>query len=363
MSFIKNLFAKKPEPIHSYDDFWNWFRKKEKTFFNVVKERGDIEKVFFNPLSDRLCELREGYWYLTGMCNPNTAELIITADGIIKNIVFVEELIEAAPAIEGWKFTALKPAFDIKHISIELLTHQFHEDNLHFYANNPREYPDEIEITVVYDDFDEKSRTDITNGIYIFLENFLGELDFATTIDLINVSGREEATGELIPIAKIKDYLQWRQKEFVEKYEGTRHNTENDNYSILEARLESGNTLIAVINTDLLKWDAKASHPWLLRIEIPYDGSRNNGMPVEGTIQQLNEIENRMMQELKDSDGYLNIGRQTAENTREIYFACKEFRKPSKVVSRIQNEYAGQLEISWDIYKDKYWQSYNRFIH
>ena len=38
---------------------------------------------------------------------------------------------------------------------------------------------------------------------------------------------------ELIPISKLKDFLTWREKEFIEKYEGTRHNTENDSYALL----------------------------------------------------------------------------------------------------------------------------------
>ena len=67
------------------------------------------------------------------------------------------------------------------------------------------------------------------------------------------------------------------------------------------------------------------------------------------------------MQELKDVDGYLNIGRQTANGEREIYFACKDFRKPSKIFFKIQTNYSNSFEIDYDIYKDKYWQSFNRF--
>ena len=39
MGLLKSIFFKKEEPIRSYEDFWNWFRKNEKTFFKVVKER------------------------------------------------------------------------------------------------------------------------------------------------------------------------------------------------------------------------------------------------------------------------------------------------------------------------------------
>jgi hypothetical protein len=54
-------------------------------------------------------------FFLTGMMDHNRAELVLTADRTINNIVFVEELVATAPEIPGWKFTALKPALDIEN--------------------------------------------------------------------------------------------------------------------------------------------------------------------------------------------------------------------------------------------------------
>ena len=361
MSFLKNIFAKKDDPVRTYDDFWNWFQKNEKSFFKSVNLHKNVEKDFFQKLSPKLDELKEDIYYLTGMYDQNTAELVLTADGSIKNIVFVEELVSAAPKIEGWKFTALKPALDIKDVSIKMQDYEFSTETLSFYANESPEYPDEIDITIVHKDLDEENRSTITSGIYIFLDNYLGELVFATTVDSIKVAGTNEAKNELVPIEKLKDFLKWRQKEFIEKYDGKRYDTDSDRYSILEAELQNGNALVAVINTDLLNWDSKASHPWMVVAELKYDGSKNNGMPDEETYKLLDGVENRIMEELKDFDGYLNIGRQTADNAREIYFACKDFRKPSKLLQQIQNDYKNKAGMSFDIYKDKYWKSFERF--
>src|SRR6185312_2953150 len=114
MSFLKNILGKRDEPIKSKEDFWNWFQKNEKGFHKVVKENGNVEKNFFEKLSPKLNELQDGFFYLTGMYDASTVELVITADGAIRNIVFVEELVNAAPKINGWKFTALKPSVNIK---------------------------------------------------------------------------------------------------------------------------------------------------------------------------------------------------------------------------------------------------------
>jgi len=352
---------KKDEPIKSYADFWNWFQNNEKTFFNVVKNQKNIEKEFFDKLSPKLAELKEGYFFLAGMLDDNTAELILTADGNIKNIVFVEELVAQAPKIKGWKFTALKPALDIENVAINMYGYRFDSKNLFFYSNENADYPDEIDISIVHNDLTEENKNEIVNGTYIFLDNYLGELDFVNNIDNLNIIGKREAQKELVPIAKLKEFLIWRQKEFIEKYEGVRGNTENDAHSGLEAKLKNGKTLLAVINTQLLNWDSKASHPWVAVFTIKYDGSETNGMPNKDDYESLNEIENDMLQYLIDKDGYLYIGRQTADGEREIYFACKDFRKPSKVFFEAQQKYADKFVIEYDIYKDKYWQSFRRF--
>ncbi|MEP6465796.1 MAG: DUF695 domain-containing protein [Parafilimonas sp.] len=363
MSFLKNIFNKKDEAIKSYEDFWSWFQKNEKEFYTVIKQKNNIEQNFFNKLSPKLNELKEGIFYLTGMVNQDTVELILTPDGIIKNIVFVEELIKSAPEINHWLFTALKPPAEIKNIQINMAGHSFSKDNMHFCFKQDNNFPDEIDITIIHNDYNEENKSTITNGIYIFLDNFLGELNFITSIDNLKIAGKEGAEEQIIPIEKLKEFLNWREKEFIEKYEGIRHNTDNDNYSILEAELQNGTALIAVVNTDLLEWDSKASHPWILSVEIKYSGENNNGMPDQPTSELLNEIENKILENLRDLDGYLNVGRETANSTREIYFACKDFRKPSSVLHQIQLKYANKIAINYDIYKDKYWKSFDRFIN
>ncbi|MDX2305738.1 MAG: DUF695 domain-containing protein [Microscillaceae bacterium] len=361
MSLLKDIFGKKDEPIQSYQDFWSWFQKHEKAFFNSVKKQTNIEKDFFDKIDPKLQEIKDGFFYLTGMYDNDTVELVLTADGNVKNIAFVEELVAAAPQIKGWKFTALKPPLEIDHVNIAMEGYEFNAKNLFFYSEEHTDFPDEIDIRVVHTDYRKDNKKTITNGSFIFLENYLGELNFVTSIDHIAIMGKPDPKQELIPISKLQDFLIWRQKEFIEKYEGTLQNTENDNYSGLEAELENGNPLIAIINTDILNWENKASHPWVLIVEIEYDGENHFGMPDQETYQLLEEIENEILEELKDEEGYLKIGRQTADNVREIYFACKDFRKPSKVLHQIMLSFAPRLEIDYDIYKDKYWQSFDRF--
>lgn len=362
MSFFKNLFQKQDNsPIKNYSDFWNWFEKGEKNFYKIVNVGGNIEKDFFDLVSPKLEQLHDGIFLLTGMYDKNTAELVFTPEGNIKNFVFVKDLVEAAPKIDGWRFTAFKPYIEGEDFAIEMNGFTFNSEKLFFYANVDKEYPDEIDLSIYHVDCNEKNKSVIGNGSYIFLDNYLGELEFATTVDNVEIVSKPEDNIELIPIDKLRDYLIWREKEFVDKYEGIRYNTENDAYSSLEATRESGIKLIAIVNTTLMEWDAKPSHPWILTVKIFYDGKNNNGFPDDETYQLLNQIEEDLMDDLKDFEGYLNIGRETSDNVREIYFACKEFNKPSKAASLIVSKYLNVLEIEYEIFKDKYWLSLSRF--
>lgn len=361
MNFLKNIFGKKDEVIKSYSDFWTWFELNEQKFYDIVKSGKNPEKEFFGKLSPKLEELKDGYFYLTGMFDDKTAELILTADGNTKNIVYVEELVASSPHIDRWRFTALKPASEIEDVSIEMAGLKFNSENLFFYSNELPNYPDEIDICVIHSDMTDDNRQEIINGSYIFLDNYLGELDFVNNIDNLQIIDKRDAKKELVPIAKLKDFLTWRQKEFIEKYQGVRYDTENDAYSILEAELESGSMLVAVVNTNLLNWDRQASHPWLAIMTIKYDGSNNNGMPNNTDYEYLGNIEEEIMTFLKAKDGHLNVGRQTSKNERAIYFACKDFREPSKVFNEIQKKYGEKYEIEFEIYKDKYWQTFERF--
>ncbi|WMJ75159.1 DUF695 domain-containing protein [Cytophagaceae bacterium ABcell3] len=358
MSFVQKLPTK--GKATSYADFWNWFQENEKPFHQAIKEGEHIEAKFFNKLHPKLAELNEGFYFLAGMMDDHTAELIVTPEGIIKNIVFTEELIKAAPPIEGWKFTALKPSLDISNVCIMMEGIEFSKDNLFFYPTVNTSYPDEININIVHRDYSENNKEVINHGVLIFLDNYLGELNFVETIDNLSVSEDMNIKEELIPIEKLKAFLNWRQKEFTEKYHGIRLDTSNDAHAILEASLENGDPLLAAINTDLLQWDCKASHPWIVIVELQFNGDTNTGMPNTEDYQKLNEIEEDI--KLKDAEGYLYIGRQTTRNSREIYFACKDFRKPSKILYMAQQKYSGLFGFDYHIYKDKYWKTFKRFL-
>jgi len=361
MGIFDKILGKKGQEkeIRTYNDFWDWFLTKEKTFFEVVKNREHIEDQFFDVMAPELSKINEGYYFLSGMSDDHTAELIITVEGDIKKIIFAEELVTVAPKMDRWKITALKPETNIENVGIRMNDCEFTKDNIYFYSNEIDGYPDEIDLAFVYSDLNEANRSSATTGICIFLDNFLGELNFATQIDTFSVIGKNEAEKELIPIEKLKEFLLWREREFTEKYKDMKLESE-DQFSLLEATLENGMPLMATVNTSLLKYNAKASYPWISVLKISYDGSRNDGFPEEKDYNTMNTIEDYAAEVLAPESGHLYIGRETADSCKSIYFASKDFRQPSKVFDQIIKENP-QYKISLEIYKDKYWQSFEYY--
>jgi hypothetical protein len=361
MSFLKKLFGtNKDVAITNKEDFWNWFLAHEKTFFNCIQSRNNIEPDFLDKVMPNLQALNKQFYCLAGMYNDTTAELIVTAEGNLKTIVFVEELIAIAPQLPNWKFTALKPAVDSFDMEIKMGDYIFNKEKIKFYATEHEEYPDEIDITLVHEDYTEANKNEITNGTYIFLDNTLGEMNFATLIDQFKVA-ENSTQEELIPLQKLKDFLLWREKEFIEKYDAERYNSENDNYTIMQAEDENALPLIALVNQALLNWEAKVSHPWMLVVDTKYDGSNNNGLPPNEIYELMNQFEDELTALLPDSKGYLNLGRETYNGLKTTFMACKEYKDASKITANLIHQYAGKLDITYDIYKDKYWRTMNKF--
>lgn len=359
-NFFKKLLGQNEKPIQTYSDFWEWFTKNEQYFFDAVVTQSNIEENVIEKISPKLKQLRQEIFFLVGVKDKLKAELIFTSDGNVKEIPFIEELVASSPHLNNWKFTALKSPIPLEDLQIEMNGVQFNSKNISFYENTNENYPDEVNIIVVHHDLNEENRNTIVNGIYIFLDNYLGELDFINNIDDLSIHSKEQVTKDLVPIEKLKDYLIWRQKEFIEKNTGDRTNTEEDKHSVMQADTEDG-PLFAVINTDLLNWDKKASHPWMSVLEVTYFESEKIGMPEGKDLELLNKIEDQLLRTLKDTEGNLYIGRETCDNKRTFYLASKDFRKPAFELARIEYEFYDDLEIEYEIFKDKYWKTVEKF--
>ncbi len=360
MSFLNRWFKKKPQPIRTIPEFWNWFRNEQARLHQSLLRGTSVEAEVLDPVLEKLADLQEGIFGEAGMSDAQTAEFIFTASGNLRIFAFIEDLVAQAPPVSGWKFTALKQPQEAADLKIELSGVHFRDRDLFFYPILDAQRPDEIHIVVVHDAYTESNAAIITQGVYIFLDSFIGELDFAITIDNLTITGKEKAGGELIPIAKLREYLHWRQKEFVEKYEAVQRNKDEDRFSVAQAQSQQGNTVVLLANTALLGWDRKASHPWILKLQVNYE-PLENGLPAEGVRVAMDMMHEQMIQLLPGEEGNLFVVRNTGEGRRVAYFACRDFRQPSRVLMQVEKEWGDRLRLDADIYQDKYWQTFKPY--
>lgn len=341
------------------NSFWSWFGQHSDHFRTIVKEQIDVAKLFVNPVVEQLNKLRSGYYVLVGMVEDDLAELIITADGDVRVIPFIEKLVSDAPSLSGWKITALKPPSDLENFAVNFSQGSLSADTLQFIFKEEKKYPDLLNIDIVHDDITDLNRGLFEQGIFIYLENYIGELQCLELIDGITIKSKQEAEGELISMHKLNSFLKWRNKEQVERYDLVKHTTDEDQFTGYETQLESGKSLITTINTNLLKWEHIAAYPWITIIAMKYKEG-NNGMPSQEENNTLYEIEEEVNKYLTEDLFCLNIGRQTGENKREIYYASKDFRVPAVALDKI-SKMPQEFPVEYEIYKDKYWQTFDRF--
>jgi len=357
MSDFKNISGHKNTTIDLNRAFWNWFFANEKEFHNIIKEGVNIKEDLFSKLLPKLNELKEGLTVLTRMVDENNAELIFSANRAVRNFVFVEELFAAAPDIKGWKFGAHNPEREKNLMDVDVDGYHFSLDNLSFYPEVDVNYPDEIEIVIVHDDFTEEKKNTISDGISFFLDNLLSKIRFVTMIDRLTVISTAEARRELIPIEKLKPYLIWREKEFVAKYEDVTVDITDHDTVLFRGERTDGSRVVAIMNKDLLKWEAKMSHPWMLKFEICFAEALNSNLAIAPIFKTVFLIEEEILLAFKGKNGQLRICSETSNDVTVIYYACKEFRNSSKIAYQIQQNFKDKVEISYEIHKDKYWRS------
>ena len=200
----------------------------------------------------------------------------------------------------------------------------------------------------------------IETGTYTFIENYLGEIKSMVQLDEVRFEHNIDKSIELNPIEKLESYINWREKEFIEKYDGFVFDTDNSDYASMEWT-EDGNDIIGICNTELIRWDAKASHPWIIVITIEFDAEVKLGMPEDDLLEKMYDFEENLRNRLKDKDGYLQVAQNTGAGKREIYFANKEYEQPIRVLDEIKSEI--DFEFDYEIFRDKYWRSMRHFEH
>ena len=362
MTGISKYYRQEGTMQQAAASFWQWFVDNEHRFRKLEKNDSDQALSFLEELIQQMQPFNPYLKALAGPDNNGNFELIITSDGDIALFCKVEELIKAAPAVASWVFTAHKPALGFEGISIDLYGLQFSTDTTSFYPIVQDDYPDEVNIVITHSGYNKELDDHFQAGGMIYLENGLGEVNTATKIDNYETGPLPAADQgiEVIPITKLNEYLNWREKEFVEKYESVPAERP-DTYHLLEAEDRDGKKMLLTVNMDCRYWDKKPAYSWLLQVNINYTGDAN-GFPSEEQLIALQTLEEEMFT-LLPGDHAILAGNKTYDNCRNIYFYVSDYRTTAALLDKYIEGRETIYEIIFFIRRDKYWRVMEQYFN
>jgi hypothetical protein len=359
MELSDSIFKEKVN-VDEASNFWTWFVKNVDTF----KHLGKMPQEEAHQLLDIIIEELKKYdlWLkaVCGQYDENTTELIITADGDIALFTKVQELIDKAPVVNGWRFTAHKPPVGLTNMAIRMYDKDFNEDTLHFYPIVEEKYPDEVSLVLTHKDYNEEEEEDFQTAMSIYVQNGLGEINAATQIDDLTFGAEPVDKSELIPITKLNDYLTWREKEFVEKCHSSEIELPDQVLFAIEGEDFEDNIMVALVNLNYEHWPYKPMFGWLLSVTIDYEATEN-GLPIKSMVKVLHDEEAKIIELLNNQSDTLFIATKTYRGSRIMYFYTKNYEQPCTLLHALQDSGEMGSNTSFFVEKDKYWRCLEEF--
>jgi hypothetical protein len=186
--------------------FWRSFEQKAGALAQVKS----ADESLYDELLEELQRVDEGL-YIEISTPPGQCKLIITAEGNRELFELVDDVVSAAPQVNGWTVIALKPklgfpAFaqwegvriDIKEVVFEPL---IAEDS------------DELGLRLLVPGIDEHDLENAHNGLLRALDHILGERQFAESVQFTELDRLEEPSDEYIPLVELEQFIEWRAKQ------------------------------------------------------------------------------------------------------------------------------------------------------
>lgn len=161
-------------------EFWTWFQTNEANF----PQTSEFDATFGDEMAGRLADIKSGLVYEIAILDDAENELIISGDGVEELIPFVQDVVQSAPATEGWKIVAFRPRMDnYASFTLNFGDRTFDPRQLWCWS---RVEDGNFDLVVYHADYSEDNRNLIVNGTYVLLDMALGEFDVMTGIRYID---------------------------------------------------------------------------------------------------------------------------------------------------------------------------------
>jgi hypothetical protein len=197
--------------------FWNWFQDNNQTIQNLINETPKNQKhisFWINKNLGYYC--KEIDFMIVFQKNGNTkSELIITANGNPEYFNQVIDLVDNAPQLKNWKFTAfIQPTeridkiidgFDEPYIFQEIT---LKASELKFLTLNYHEKTQKFDIIVFSKNYHLYCHTKtLEQAIFIIMQDILGENSLFQNINFVQLAQMPDNEENLIYLYDLQMYI------------------------------------------------------------------------------------------------------------------------------------------------------------
>ena len=189
--------------------FWQWFEDHNEQLIAMgdleEKQRHELE----NALQYQLTKYCAGLAYEMGEPTANGRTLIFTAEGDTDLFRFVVELVDSAPDLDWWQFTAFKQPLGTE-LKVRFDRYLFDTRKMYFQQLKCEEEPDMLGLRIAVEG-SKPDDEDFQVGVYVTLEALMGEFDCATLIGYMETVPVPEAPFKsgFQPLDDLPKFVEW----------------------------------------------------------------------------------------------------------------------------------------------------------
>ena len=196
------------------DIFWSWFKEHSVDYLHLNDNDTNEEKK--EELLDGLLEELHRYcnqlYFEIGGAPGEDQELVITAEGKVDYFKNVEELVNRAPHIENWNFTAFLQPQDLDYTSnfgdVELKP-----GDTWFLPLNSKSKPMSIGLRICVPNYEIlKDSKWLKAAVFKILDHVLGEESFALDVNHVEISNLPENPEDkgMMELKDLKAFIKWK---------------------------------------------------------------------------------------------------------------------------------------------------------
>jgi hypothetical protein len=198
--------TKDTETYIEIEKFWKWFSDNQKDLKSILQ--GHHEKT--DLILNELIQIKRGLAVEFEQLPSSIIGMTVSADGVEENFPFVQQIVDKAPEISGWRFIAFRqPVSEDKFHDLSLILGErvVKLQDIYFL---PIEDDGRLYIQVFSEVITEENEKEIGYGVLMLLDNIIGEYACVKKIygfEFYNLIESKDFNGDLKPLREIPDFL------------------------------------------------------------------------------------------------------------------------------------------------------------